>query len=298
MMQQQVQVQMQERDLPSRHWPGRLIMRFGRSAGRSVLTALEHAGPLRVQQLFYPEKTSSGPLPCHCCIVHPPGALVNGDDLLQQITVTDGARVLITTPAAGKFYKSAGPLQRQRVCISVQEGELAWLPQETLFYDRARAGVSLEAEVSPQAAFVGAEISCLGRFDMGELFTHGYLDSSTSLSREGRPLLHERLRLDPERFLFSSPFTVHNQPCLLSLNALPAQSGADILGALGAALQQRLGSMRLQGLTGAGCRAGLLCVRYLGGSLTEAALVRQTALELIYPALFGRSFTIPRIWNT
>lgn len=283
---------------PARHWPGHLRLCFGQSAGRSVLTGLQHAGPLRVQQLFYPEKTTTGPLPCHCCIVHPPGALVNGDDLSQHIVVRDGARVLITTPAAGKFYKSAGPLQQQRVSIEVLEGELSWLPQETLFYDQARAGVALEAEVSPQASFVGAEISCLGRFDLGELFTRGRLDSKLAITREGRLLLHERLRLDPERFLFSSPFTVHNNPCLLSLNVLPAVSWTGDLAALGSALQQRLSDMPLQGLAAAGCRAGLLCVRYLGGSLSEAVTVRQTALELIYPDIFGRSFTIPRIWNT
>lgn len=282
-----------------RSWQAELKLKFGLSGGRSVLTELRHQGPLRVQQLFYPEKAADAPKPCHCYIVHPPGALVNGDELRQAVSVTDGARVLITTPAAGKFYKSAGPLQRQTTELKVLDGDLAWLPQETLFYDQAKAQLALEVEVSPDSAFVGAEINCFGRFDLGEYFEGGSCSALSAVSREGRPLLTERLRVDPEPFHWTSPFTLYGRPCLLSLYAVPRQADEGRLTELTQTLQQRLEGLELaQGLAAATCRGGLLSLRYLGSSLQEAKRVELAALTCIYPAFFARPFVTPRIWNT
>ena len=73
---------------------------------RSVLTRMSFHGPLRVQRPFYPEGPLPGaPLsaaalaePCHCCLLHPPGGLVSGDDLRITALVEPQAHVLLTTP--------------------------------------------------------------------------------------------------------------------------------------------------------------------------------------------------------
>jgi urease accessory protein len=47
-------------------------------------------------------------VPCEAYILHPPGGLVTGDALEVEAVLTGGAKVLVTTPSAAKFYR-AGP---------------------------------------------------------------------------------------------------------------------------------------------------------------------------------------------
>ncbi len=87
-----------------RHWQARLDLTFSERAGRSVLSSLDFYGPLRVQNLFYPEKAGpSGILPCHCYLLHPPGGLVSGDALSFRVNAGANTQLLPPPPTAGKF---------------------------------------------------------------------------------------------------------------------------------------------------------------------------------------------------
>ena len=83
-------------------WVARLALRFEQRAGRTVLAHRSHEGPLAVQKPFYPEGDV-----CHVYLLHPPGGVVGGDRLTIEIEVASDAHAVITTPAAGKFYRSA-----------------------------------------------------------------------------------------------------------------------------------------------------------------------------------------------
>src|SRR3569832_593156 len=114
---------------PQDSWHARLELGFEVCGGRSSLTSRRHHGPLRVQRPFYPE----GAGVCHVYVLHPPGGVVGGDELLIDVAVEAGAHALITTPAAGKFYRSGGAVARQRQTLRVAEAAvLEWLPQPAL----------------------------------------------------------------------------------------------------------------------------------------------------------------------
>ncbi|HBG30343.1 MAG TPA: urease accessory protein, partial [Gammaproteobacteria bacterium] len=51
---------------------------------------------------------------CQVTLLHPPGGLVGGDRLELTAALDEGAQALITTPAAGKVYRSAGATAEQR----------------------------------------------------------------------------------------------------------------------------------------------------------------------------------------
>src|SRR5690606_241023 len=117
-------------------WCGELALEYERRAARTVLARRRHVGPLQVQKPFYPE----GPQVCHGIVLHPPGGIAGGDDLRIDIRVGTQAAVVLTTPGAGKWYRSrsATSAARQRMRLHVgSDASLEWLPQPTIVFDGA-----------------------------------------------------------------------------------------------------------------------------------------------------------------
>src|SRR5262245_57341527 len=95
-------------------WKAELGLRFARNGERTVLVDKRSEGPLVVQKPLYPE----GDGVCHAIVVHPPGGIAGGDELHLDVNAAAGAHALLTTPGAGKWYRSAGPQARQRLSFS------------------------------------------------------------------------------------------------------------------------------------------------------------------------------------
>src|SRR6188474_1479086 len=114
---------------PVSGWLGRLELRLERHSGMTRITHRLHQGPLLVQRALYPEGDD---MP-HLYIVHPPGGVVGGDRLETLIELGPGAEALVTTPAAQKLYRSAGPesVIQNRLCVG-ERAALEWLPSETI----------------------------------------------------------------------------------------------------------------------------------------------------------------------
>jgi len=96
-------------------WKARLRLGFESRDGRTVLAAREHDGPLVVQKALYPE----GDAVCHAIVVHPPAGIAGGDELELSARAAAGAHALLTTPGAGKWYRSAGPWAAQKLRFEV-----------------------------------------------------------------------------------------------------------------------------------------------------------------------------------
>ena len=177
-------------------WEAELSLGFAQRGDKTVLARREHKGPLTVQRPFYPEGGV-----CHVYLLHPPGGVVAGDQLSITATVEPDAQALITTPAAGKFYRSGGGEARQTVNLKVSENaSLEWLPQETIVYEGAQLNSSMNIDLAEHAHFIGWEILALGRPAAGEGFENGAASLNWRISRAGRLLYLERLRLDAEAF--------------------------------------------------------------------------------------------------
>ena len=173
-------------------WRAQLNLEFSRSNNRTILSQRKHYGPLYVQKPFYPELNGT----CHLYILHPPGGMVEKDHLNICVNVKSNAHTLITTPAAGKFYRSAGPVAKQQQSVKVgSKGTLEWFPSENIIFSGAKAHIKTKIELSSDSNFVGWEISCLGRPASNENFSKGELDQRFEIWREGRPLQIERLWL-------------------------------------------------------------------------------------------------------
>ncbi len=129
-----------------------------------------HHGPLRLLKTLYPE----GPCVAHAVLVHPPGGLVGGDRLDVQVDVDSGAHLLVTNPAATRFYRSVAGVAAQRVTARVAAGaRLEWLPQETLAYDGCDALNRWQVHLEGDASLMAMELLVLGLEASNKPFASG-----------------------------------------------------------------------------------------------------------------------------
>ena len=264
-------------------WLAELDLGFAPRMGRTVLARRRHRGPLKVQRPFHPEGEV-----CHVYLLHPPGGVVAGDQLAIRIAADPGARALITTPAAGKFYRSDGPLARQSVALEIGEGAaLEWLPQETIVYEGARVASELSVDLREGARFLGWEILSLGRPAAGEGFASGEAGLDWRIRLGGQPLYLERLLLDSRAF--RANWGLRGQAACGTLFAYPASS--DSLDAV----RELIGDAADRGVT---LIDGLLVCRGLDPRADMLRQFFQRVWEALRPEVVGLSACPPRIWAT
>jgi urease accessory protein len=267
-------------------WRARLALEFTFADRKTTLSGKTHDGPLVVQKPLYPEGSGI----CHAIVVHPPGGIAGGDELVLAAKTGENASALLTTPGATKWYRSAGAWARQRIALDVK-GTLEWLPQETIVFDGALGDSGCEVDLAPGAGIIGWDIVCLGRTGSGERFARGMFRSSIRIRREGRLLWLERARIEGGGRLLDSPAGLGGSPVFGTLFACSLNLNQEF------ATEMR----KIEPETGRGAVTllpGILLARYLGDS-TEAARRYFIALwRILRPALAGREATEPRIWST
>jgi len=270
-------------------WEARLALDYALRGKRTVLARREHSGPLLVQKPLYPE----GDAVCHSIVLHPPGGIAGGDMLALQARLGEGSAALLTTPGAGKWYKSMGEPARleQRFDIA-RAAVLELLPQPVIVFDRARAEMKTEIYLEQDALYMGWDLTCMGRTASGERFNSGELRQRTEVWQQSRRLWCEYARL------------AGGDPMLASKAGLAGCTVSATLIAAGKEIQKEL-LQQCRGIAPeAGERSGItvlpqvLLARYLGHS-SEAAMHYCIALwAMLRPALAGRNAVLPRIWAT
>ena len=271
-------------------WQAQLTLAFQRRGLRTTLGHCAHRGPLQVQRPFYPEGEAVG----HVAILHPPGGVVGGDELQINITLDAQAHALITTPAAGKFYRSAGPTARQIQQMTVAaDAALEWLPQENIVYAGAKVHAITRVELQGDARFIGWEILCLGRPAADETFHSGQYRQDLELWRDGEPLYLEHGRYAGDDPVMSAQWGLQGQPVSAAL--LCAGVWPDLLNPLRTALNlatlegERVAVTQLDGV--------LIC-RYLGSSAARARRLLILAWSVLRPTVLNRPACPSRFWNT
>lgn len=270
-------------------WAARLALGFRRDGARTVLARRSSLGPLQVQRPFYP-----GGGRCDVYLLHPPGGIVGGDRLEIDIDAGTETHVLLTTPAAGKFYRSAGPIAEQRQCLKVRRGALLeWLPQETIVFSGAQARSTTRIELDADARVIAWEILCLGRPASSEGFGSGRFEQFMELYREGRPLLLERNRYDGGGALQAARWGLGGRP--VSAILLASDRNRDDVAAVREALR-----VADPDLAGVSCVDGVLIVRYVGGCSERAKTCLTRAWQVLQDPAVSNAAQAgqPRIWAT
>jgi urease accessory protein len=170
---------------------GRIALSVRASGGRSRRGSLHEDGSLRLR---FPN-TDAGAL--EAVILNTAGGMTGGDRFGIDIDVGEGASLLIGTTSAEKIYRSLQGDVDVDVRLTVGKGaHLAWLPQETILFDRARYARRIEVDLAPDAALVLSEAVVFGRAAMGETIGQGYLADRWRVRRGGRLIFAENVRLE------------------------------------------------------------------------------------------------------
>ena len=271
-------------------WRAELALQFARRGEHTRLTQRTHTGPLRVQKALYPE----GGAVCHAILLHPPAGIAGGDELQIDVAVEPAAHALLTTPGAGKWYRSAAPWARQTINLYLEnDARLEWLPQETIFFSGCRAALQHRVTLGAGARYLGWDVWCMGRSASGERFERGEFQTATEIRLADDLIWVEQGKLSGGSTILHSPAGLAGRSVCGTLLAAGATTSSELLAACRALVPGE--AHALHGIT---ALPSLLVARYLGHS-SEAARAWFVGLWcLLRPALLGREAQPPRIWST
>jgi urease accessory protein len=152
---------------------------------------LHESGSLRVR---FPSPEGEG---LSAVFVNTAGGVAGGDRFDIEIAAGESTRLTLTTAAAEKVYRATDQAAELNIALKVADGaHLAWLPQETILFDRARMSRRIDIDLAGGASLLLCEIAVFGRAAMGERMEQGAFVDRWRLRRGGRLVFAETVRLE------------------------------------------------------------------------------------------------------
>ena len=255
---------------------GSLAFSVKQVAGKTRRAMVHEAGSLRVRCPGAPAAE------LEAVLINTAGGVAGGDRFTLDIAAERNTRLVVTTAAAEKVYRTLGPDSVIDVKLDVAAGAtLAWLPQETILFDRARMARSIDVSLAPDARLFLAEAIVFGRSGMGETVEEGALTDRWRVRRAGRLIYAETVRLDGAiAEHLAEPTVAKGGVAIATVLIAP---GDDATVAAVRALQP-------EGDVGASAWNGLAAVRLCA---TDAAALRRDLVHVM-TAVRG---ALPRIWT-
>jgi urease accessory protein len=257
---------------------GSIALTVRKSAGITQRSLVREEGSLRVR---FPGARAAE---LEAVILNTAGGMAGGDRFSLDMTVEPKARLLVSTAAAEKVYRTIEPATTIDVKLAVGDGgRLAWLPQETILFDRSRLRRSIEIDLSDDARLLLAEAIVLGRTGMGESVDDSTLLDRWRVRRGGRLIHAEAMRLDGGvAARLAEPAVAKGSVAVATVLIVPAD---DATTASVRALEKKF-----RGEVGVSAWNGLAVVRFCAAD--GAALRRD--LVAVLTALRGGS--LPHCW--
>jgi urease accessory protein len=257
---------------------GRIALAVKASAGTTRRARVREEGSLRVRCPGPP----SGEL--EAVIVNTAGGVAGGDRFALDVAVAPGARLVVTTAAAEKVYRTLEPAARIDVTIEVgAAASLAWLPQETILFDRARLERRIDIDLAADARLLLAEAIVFGRAGMGEAVDDSRLFDRWRVRRGGQLLHAEAMRLEGAvAAKLAQPAVANGSIALATVLVVPADEATAAL--------VRTQADRSRGEVGVSAWNGFAVVRFCAA---DGAALRH---DLIAVLTAVRGAALPRLW--
>jgi urease accessory protein len=171
---------------------GFLLLKAERGGGQTFAAEIDEQGPLRAR---FPRVATEGVL--EGVLVNTGGGIVGGDSLRFEIEAGEGASVALTSQASEKIYRSTGADATVDIALrAAAKSSLAWVPQESILFDRARVERTIEADAAADATLTVCESVVFGRAAMGETVASGKLKDRWRIRRDGMLVFADAVTLD------------------------------------------------------------------------------------------------------
>jgi urease accessory protein len=225
-------------------------------------------------------------------LVNASGGVAGGDRLEFAITALGNASAAVTSQAAEKVYRALSEAARISTRLKVSEAaKLAWLPQETIVFNRARLSRETEIDVVSGAELLALEWLVLGRAAHGEELAAGHLNDSWRVRIDGRLAWADSFRVTDGMF-----------PRLRSRALLSSSKAIATLICFGPHLNRRLEFFRDQAPSpdcqfAATLVGGLLVARFAAERPSDLRRVLRTLLQEFDREFGPGPFRVPKMWS-
>jgi urease accessory protein len=181
-------------DLQRANGAGRAVLRGSEEGNR--LVDLFQSSPIRI---MFPRGGASAIE--EAVFVNTSGGIAGGDRLEYGVTALADASLAVTSQAAEKVYRALNePARISTKLKACEAAKLAWLPQETILFNRARLSRETEIELVSGAELLALEWLVLGRAAHGEEVIGGHITDSWRVRRDGRLIWADSFRAQDETF--------------------------------------------------------------------------------------------------
>ncbi|WP_348994547.1 urease accessory protein UreD [Arthrobacter sp. AL12] len=160
---------------------GELELRIAVRGEKSVAVHQFHRGALRILRPHYLD--DSGQV-CYV-VVNPGGAYLGADLYVIDVEVADGARLLLTTQAATKIYRTPDSFAEQRMRLRLGEGsQLELAPDQLIAYRGASYRQNTHITLHPTSSLAISEVITPGWSPDGASFRYDELRLRTEIRVE------------------------------------------------------------------------------------------------------------------
>lgn len=173
---------------------GKLRLEYAKCDGRTIIARSHCITPWHLLPPIYLDDTGAA----YTLLVNPSGGLVGGDRLTIDMSVEEGAHVLISAPSANRVYRSEGEVSAQDITLAVGPGAiLEWLPEQTIPFAGSRFKQTLHATLASGATILLWDAIASGRIARGERWAFATFENDIRITTASGASLMERYALDP-----------------------------------------------------------------------------------------------------
>jgi urease accessory protein len=225
-------------------------------------------------------------------IVNSSGGIAGGDRIDLEVIALNKASVTVTSQAAEKVYRALDRPARVATRLKAHEAaKLAWLPQETILFDRARICRQTEVDLCSGAELMALEWLVLGRAARGEEMVSGHIADTWRVKRDGRLIWADGFYVADEVFA-----QLHRKALLANCKAV----GTLIY--FGPALETRLQVLReiassLECKCAATAVGTLIIVRFAADACSDLRRGLRSLLDQFSLELGPGPFRVPKMWS-
>lgn len=129
-------------------------------------------------------------------LINTAGGLTGGDHMQWRAEAGAGGRLVLTTQACERIYKSIGDIARVEThLVAGEKAHIDWLPQETILFDASKFARTITIDLAEGATLTAVEAVLLGRDAMGEAARNAQFSDTWRIRRKGRLIHAEATRL-------------------------------------------------------------------------------------------------------